>query len=144
MDWAGFRSVVTGKRVRAVGLLFAAALVASLVLLAPPLSPAADPGLGEVERVEARSVAPLEGVNGFVFVSVFDATKGAKILGGYLEGTEGFHETVHTTQVWYGGALVKFHYGVECGQEVTVTFHVMYLTPDGVTGEYVKSVTYYC
>ncbi len=119
-----------------------AALLAAALLTLPWMAGGVDPGLGEVERVEGRSVARLP--TGFVFVSTFAAMKGAHVLGGYAEHTEGFYEYMYAVEVWHGGAYVKFVFGVECGQPVTVTFHVLYVTPVGEHGEYVKAVTYFC
>lgn len=121
-----------------------AALLASLILILPPLLPAVESHLGEVERTEARSVAKLGDGSGFIFVSVFDATRGAQILGGHVEYTDGFYEGLYVVEIHQGGAFVKFFYGIRCGEPVTVTFHIQYLTPDGVSGEYVKLADYYC
>lgn len=128
---------------RAVGLAVATAVLLAAALLALPwIAAGADPGIGEVERVEGRSVAKIPG--GFVFVSTFGAMKGAEILGGYVEHTDGFYESMYAAEVWHGGALVKFVFGVECGQPVTVTFHVLYVPPGGDLGEYVRAITYFC
>lgn len=128
---------------RVAGLSLVTVLVLIAVLLLPPVFAAGMPaGPRYVERVEGRSVDQLE--NGFVFVSAFAAVDGARIRGGYLEYTDGFYTRFYATEVHHEGAYIRFVLGIECGAPVTVTFHVLYLTPEGTSEEYVRALAYHC